>query len=412
MDFQGAKGDFSIFSFKTLAVSIASVSTLAWFFLLDTQLISILKGTTNSFFWAMFGEVVFFGFAIVSAIAGSFLSEKVSRRNILWVWITLGVVSTVSLMLIQGVLMSLIVCGFLGVSLGLGFPVITAFLADNTTVEKRARVSALIMLETFIVVILGFVGATIFSLSLFSIVILCALIRSVSYFSLFLDPCYRTSVKSSSYREIVTNRSFFLYIVPWLMFNIATGLATLVVNGFQSPEFVSAYNLSVPIRLVGAAAFGVFGGVMADRFGRKQPIIVALVILGSSFAFLGLAPSYLSYFTFRIISGAAWGVLMVVYLAVPGDISSLGSKEKYYALGWSLPLLIYLGLTDIPVALNVRVDSSFLSPLLTIILFSAVIPVLYAAETLPRRKVRERKLKEHIDNIGKLLEESKKKSGS
>jgi MFS family permease len=412
VDLQGAKQDFRIFSFKTLAVSIATVSTLAWFFLLDTQLISILKGTTNSVFWAMFGEVVFFGFAIVSAIVGSFLSDKVNRRKILWVWITLGVVSTISLMLIQGVLLSLIVCGFLGVSLGLGFPVITAFLADNTTIEKRARVSALIMLETFIVVILGFVGATIFSLSLFGIVTLCALIRAVSYFSLFLDPCYRTSVKSCSYREIVTNRIFLLYIVPWLMFNLATGLATLVINSFQSPEFVAAYNLSVPIRLVGAAAFGVFGGIMADRFGRKQPIIIALVILGSSFTFLGLAPSYLSFFAFRIISGAAWGVLMVVYLAVPGDISSSGSKEKYYALGWSLPLMIYLGLADIPVAFNIQVDSNFLSPLLTITLFGAVIPILYAVETLPRRKIRERKLKEHIDNIGKLLEESKKKSGS
>jgi hypothetical protein len=107
------------------------------------------------------------------------------------------------------------------------------------------------------------------------------------------------------------------------------------------------------------------------------------------------------------ISGIAWGALMVVYLAVPGDIAASGSKEKYYAFGLALPLIVYLGIGDIPAALNLNMSSSVLSPILSVMLFASVVPILYATETLPPSKVRERKMKEHIDSIGKLIKESK-----
>jgi hypothetical protein len=46
------------------------------------------------------------------------------------------------------------------------------------------------------------------------------------------------------------------------------------------------------------------------------------------------------------------------------------------------------------------------STILTIILFGAILPLLYAVETLSESKMRERKLKEHAEKVGKLVEES------
>jgi MFS family permease len=133
-----------------------------------------------------------------------------------------------------------------------------------------------------------------------------------------------------------------------------------------------------------------------------------MVMLGVSFALLGLATSPLSVLVYYTISGIAWGFLMVVYLAVPGDLALPGSKEKFYALGITIPLIIYMGLPAISEFLNVGVPANALSSVLSIIIFVSVIPVLRAAETLPESKVRERKMREHVREVGKLLQKSKK----
>ncbi len=51
------------------------------------------------------------------------------------------------------------------------------------------------------------------------------------------------------------------------------------------------YSLGTVFRYVFIAIFGFVWGVVADRVGRKQPIIIGLIILGVSFALLGFAMS-------------------------------------------------------------------------------------------------------------------------
>jgi hypothetical protein len=46
-------------------------------------------------------------------------------------------------------------------------------------------------------------------------------------------------------------------------------------------------------------------------------------------------------------------------------------------------------------------------PLKSALLFIAVIPILYAPETLPLEKIRQRKLQEHMKKIGKLVKKEK-----
>jgi MFS family permease len=156
---------------------------------------------------------------------------------------------------------------------------------------------------------------------------------------------------------------------------------------------------------MGAGIGAVIAGFVADRFGRKQPIIIGLVMLGISFGFLGLATSSLSLFVYLTISGFAWGFLIVVYLAVPGDVSLPGLKERFYALGIVLPLIIYAGLGASAMLLNIVAPADSLSSVLSIILFLSVIPVLRAKETLAREKISERKMKEYVERVGKTIQE-------
>jgi MFS family permease len=248
-----------------------------------------------------------------------------------------------------------------------------------------------------------------FSFGLIEVVLLGIFLRSTSYLALILDPCDRESGKEKSWRAIFAHKDFSFYLFPWLMFNIASGLISFVWTWLPpTPDYGWAQAIGGPLHFLGAGVFGLIAGFVADRLGRKQPIIIGMVMLGVSFAFLGLAPSPLSVLVYYAISGIAWGFLMVAYLAVPGDLALPGSREKFYALGIIIPLIIYMGLPAISEFLNVGVPASALSSILSIIIFVSVIPVLRAKETLSETKIRARKMKEYIGKVGELVQESKK----
>jgi len=97
----------------------------------------------------------------------------------------------------------------------------------------------------------------------------------------------------------------------------------------------------------------------------------------------------------------------VVFLAVPGDLSVFGSREKFYGLGYILPIAILFGLSAIPGdSILVDFPASSFSQVLSLILFLSIIPVLRAKETLHESKIQERKMKEYIKRVGELIHES------
>ena len=72
---------------------------------------------------------------------------------------------------------------------------------------------------------------------------------------------------------------------------------------------------------------------MADWHGRKQPMIVGLVMLGFSYGIMTFLPSQLGLIVVMATTGITWGLIVISYSAVLGDLASAGSKEKYFAVG-------------------------------------------------------------------------------
>jgi len=100
---------------------------------------------------------------------------------------------------------------------------------------------------------------------------------------------------------------------------------------------------------------------------------------------------------------------MVVYLSVPGDLANQGPKEKFYALGIIIPVLIYMGIPAVSEFLDIGVPASALSSVLSIILFLSVIPIFRAKETLPETKKRAREISDYLDDkVRKYGKKSKK----
>lgn len=401
--------DLKISRRKIIALTLLISGTLAWFFLLSGYLYDIFTNMTPTEpLWKNYfniGQGLFYGFAIFSAVIGGFIGKTIDRRKLLITWILLGTFSTLLPVFFHGPIFLIISSSLLGISLGLGLPISMAFLGDCTVVEERARISGLIILTTFLIAFIGKLVVRTLSLELLGALVLFALIRLMSVSALAIEKCDARQIKIETQVPKVAYRDFLYYLFPWVMFCIAAGLAINLIP--VTLEYASAVSLGNNLRFISIAIFGVISGIVADRIGRKPPIIIGLIMLGFSFALLGFSMSYSSVIIYLVTSGIAWGLFFVIFLAVPGDLSISGSREKCYAVGYTLPLGILFTLSAIPGWAIFSNSSSSISQLFSLILFLSIVPILLAKETLPREKVHDRQMKEHLENIEKLIEENK-----
>ena len=287
MNFQFLTGDFKISKRRFIVATLLTSGTLAWFFLLQAYINEIIVSITQDFSWADKGRILFFGVGVFSAIAGSFVGGKVDRRKFLWVWITLGIISTASLVLFQGIVFCVISSILLGLSLGFGLPASMAFLADCTSVEERGRISGVTILETFVIAFLVMALARILDLGILTTIILITVVRSISLLALILEETEEKKVKENVLLLKPDYREFTFYLIPWITFVIVAGLAWNLIP--LTDELSSTMAIGNVFRYGFMAIFGFVWGVIADRMGRKQPLIIGLILLGVGFGLLGFA---------------------------------------------------------------------------------------------------------------------------
>jgi MFS family permease len=393
---------------KLLAVTILFSSSFAWFFVFYSSFDDLISPGSLYSFWYNAGTVVFLVSIVVSAFIGSVIAAKVNRRKMLLLWLVSGVVATIPILFFRGDEFLVIWGMMAGLSFGVGFPSCQAFLADSTAPEERGRVAGLVILATFVLVVFSSLLKPALGLESAGILLLTVGIKSIGFLSFALDPIDRVENEAKPWRAILGYRDFNLYLMAFVLFMVAAGLVSLLWQAVpQTPVYDEVTRTAVILRYVGLCVFAIIAGLMADRIGRKRPIILGLVMLGAAYAIVGLLTTPETYFVNLLLSGFAWGIIMVVYLVVPGDLTFAGSAERFYTVGWVLPLVLYIGVegTGKLIGFPLRID--IFSTILSIVLFASVLPLLSAVETLSESKLRERRFREYAEKVGKVVQESK-----
>ena len=394
-----------------LTVFIVVVNAFSWYFplyILFTDAVNSLPIEYTTLL-AIFG--VHYIAVIGSALMGTVIVNKVvSRSTLLSLWMLIGIVASVLMTALEGGNpLHLYLVGFvLGISLGLGFPSCLAYLANYGAVEHRGRLGGFTYCVAGLGIFLMGLLTTLFPLIVNTMIL--AVWRGIGWIAFTLiKPQHETIDKevSVSYRTILGERSFVLYLIPWIMFCLINYLEGPILRDFFGTDFF----YFVPIAEFGiGSVVSLIGGFFSDMIGRKRIVIFGYVMLGMGYAILGLFPdTVISWYFYIAVDGIAWGIFaLTFFMVIWGELAENRVKDKYYFYG-VLPFLIssYIEMIATPYVELISVSASF--SLASFFLFLAVLPLIYAPETLPEKKIQLRKLRGYAETAKKLREKYLKK---
>jgi MFS family permease len=354
------------------------------------------------------------------AIAGSALIASLTFRNhekddqFLKSWISIGViVSLIPLLLNTADFNSMLIISVVfGTYFGFGMPKTLANYSSSVGNGKRAKVSGM----TFLIIGLlsAVLGVLVLNNVIFTCIILAAIrltaLGSFHFLSKKVEPLQGDSLEKTAIFPI--RKTFILYFIPWAIFCLVNYLTVPVINNFFQTDtnFVST---SYAIENVVIAMSAVVGGILADRLGRKRLIMFGFVMLGMGFAALGLFAPILSFqitagYIYTVSDGVAWGIFYVMFLlTLWGDLGRSRRSELLYAIG-ALPYIfgnVFRLAFQSPLAF---IPSTQIFSFASIFLFIAVLPLLYAPETLSDKIIMSQDLKSYVN---KALEKTKKENG-
>jgi hypothetical protein len=390
---------------------------------------AVLLLLVNSFSWYYFGQLIvakltsvsenslslLFGIAfplsiILSALAGAIFLSKLRETRTLYGWLFSGAVASLLPALpignsFAGILAIIVV---LGCSLGLGMPLLLRRFTDSMPIENRGVIGGLTFFMVTISAPIAIIATS--NLDLPSSALFLSVWRCWSIPTLRALPKRSESQanyeRGISFRDVFDNRAFVLYFAAWLMFSMVDGFEEFVTSQYQG-EFDFAMTIVEPI-IAGFSAL--IGGIFADRTGRKKVVIFGFVSLGIAYAacaVLGISSQWsTSWLLYFVVDGIAIGLLWAMFtIVIWGELATRGT-EKYYAVGevpFFLTQILYL--SSKPYVLFVPYSSAF--SLAAFFLFIAVIPLLYAPETLPEKKIQERQLKMYTEEALKVKQKAK-----
>ena len=384
---------------------IMIVDAFVWFSYGSTIIKEIISKVASNYEILVF-NIANFSTSMFSILIGAFLVDKYGKKlRFLLFWVLLGVFSSLSFILLEvTTVTSVLTISFLfSISFGLGLPACLAYFADHTIAENRAKIAGII----FFSMILGSFMLRLMTIT--NIINSSLILACLRGFTLIVFPFITSQEKkaegkvSTPFFSILREHSFIFYLIPWTMFSLVNYLSIPIGVKIYGETFTS---LSIIIGNVLAGVFAVIAGVLSDNIGRKRIVIIAFVMLGLAYSILGIYPlNIFSWYFYMMVDGAAWGIIYVIFLfTLWGDLAYGKPSEKYYALGilpYSLSgfLRVTVG-SFIADVIPVYAIFSFAA----FFLFLAVVPLMYAPETLPEKKIRERELKKYIEKAKKIKE--------
>jgi MFS family permease len=398
-----------------LVIAILFISVFGWFYMTLPIFNGILEDlnptfTENLAIWAAFYVSI-----IGTSILGTFLSNMVERRKFLCAWTILGIaISLVPALINTSSFEQVLVTSLLlGASFGLGVPSCLTYFAESTVVENRGTVGGI----TFLIAnISAPLLASLFNpsdLVTFSVVF--ALLRGIGLIvCVGLKPeNHESSTTEVSVASILRDRTFMLYFVAWSMFLLVDSLE----SGFVSPYLkLNMPNLLGSMDVIESLVAGLtipIAGLLCDWIGRKKNVLVGFVALGAAYAIIGFAPTVdFSWYIYFLVDGVAWGIFSLVFILILwGDLAKMSDSKKYYTLG-SIPFFLS---SVIPSLLPQSVISEFsvytAFSLAAFFLFVAVMPLVFAPETLPEKKMELRRLRNFAEEAQRAKEKYERKKG-
>lgn len=152
--------------------------------------------------------------------------------------------------------------------------------------------------------------------------------------------------KSSSDHGAALTAGFLGWTLDAFDFFLVTLCLTAIGKEFHKPDSAIALSITATLafRPVGAFLFG----LLADRYGRKLPLMIDLIFYSVVEVFTGLAPNYTSFLVLRALfgigMGGEWGVgASLAMEKVPPRLRGLlsGLLQEGYAAGNLLAAIAY-----------------------------------------------------------------------
>ncbi len=369
---------------------------------------------------------------VIAGLVGSLIIGKyIEHKQFLNVWLASGIVlSLLPLLMNVANLTQITVLSFIfGIYFGFGMPSTMSFFAGMTKIENRAKVGGI----TFLIIGTTFaLSSLIMRSSFLEIGVFLASLRIVGLIALnFLIKNGQVTEQTLTnkkididvkYTKIFRNRAFLLYFIPWLMFTLINYTTIPIQDAIYPSE--ATYTFLAEIENIVIAIAAVISGFIADKIGRKRLSIIGFILLGIGYAILGLAAAdpagsanlessqnlLLGRITFIITDGIAWGIFYVLFVfTLWGDLAQSKLSDKLYYVGvlpYVSAYLTQLVFTPYLVEIDIQTIFSFAS----FFLFLAVLPLIYAPETLPEKLMKDRDLKSYIETAKKKAEKIEQKT--
>ena len=339
----------------------------------------------------------------ISAIIGLKVFPR-ARTRLLIMWLFMGTIATGLLMFIprNNIIVASLLTFFFGASIGTGMPSCLSYFANSTRIERRGVTSGFIWsLVGFSVLFLAFLTSTVPYSAKILVLVVWRFLGGIGFIITNKKKCDVANRPAPSYLDIIRQKDVLLYLFPWLMFCLLNFAEAPILMKYFGDDFGLSQILVWSI----AGFIATLGGYIADIVGRRSVVIAGFAMLGIEYAIVGLlTATQQALYLYSVLDGISWGLLSSVFLTtIWGDLGEKCEKEKYYVLG-GLTFFISGLFSDLVKPYVGSVEPTLAFSFASIFLFLAVIPLVYARETLPKTEIRRRELRNYLETAKKIKE--------
>jgi MFS family permease len=385
-------------------------NAFVWYLLVFKFLLDVLSRQNASNLETLMVIGVSTGAIAISALVASIVVDRFKKRSLfLKVWLFLGIfISLIPIGLgVPNMNYLIFSSALLGAYFGVGMPATMGYYSEHIKVENRGKTSGITFLA------LGLSIAILGSFGIGNVIAACLILCAVKIvgFGTFQfakeNDQEHQKLQKISYPGIIKYRPFILFFVPWCMFSIINYMTAPIVNNLFANQTNYTDFLSPVLESIIIAVSAVTCGFLSDRMGRKRIVIIGFIMLGFGYASLTLFPADYSSYIYVFADGIAWGTFSAIFLlTLWGDIADNKLSDKFYFAG-ALPYIFSNFMSTLLAPYLSEIAPAAIFSFASVFLFLAVLPLIYAPETLPEKIMKDRDLSSYVS---KAIEKVKKET--